>query len=140
MPTLQQILVGVEGRLQTIPGLRLPGTGLVVDQVNPPAAVVGIPPIDSYRETMRRGKWLIQPTITVLVSASLDRTGQLALAEYADHTGPRSIITAVEGDRTLGGTVDDCIVQSFRPLGLEEVGLIGYYGGEFTLLVAASGA
>ena len=140
MANLTDILIAIEGRLATIPGLRLPGTGLIVDQVNPPAAQVGIPPVDSYRETMRRGKWLIQPTITVLVSASLDRTGQLALAEYANPTGARSILAAVEGDRTLGGVVDDCIVQSFRPLGLEEVGLIGYYGGEWTLLVAASGA
>lgn len=135
--TIAQIMEGIEARLETIPGLR--ASAIVPDQINPPMAIVGVPPIDSYRATMRRGIWVVEPTVTVLVSAALDRAGQMLLAEYASVSGERSIPAAIEADRTLGGVVDDCIVDSFRPLGAEEVGAITYYGGVFGLQVAASG-
>ena len=136
-PTIAQVMQGIETRLATISGLRV--NDVKADQINPPAAIVGVPPIPSYHATMARGKFLVEPTVTVLVSAAYDRTGQLALASYADPTGATSVLSAIEGDRTLGGVVDDCIVIDFRPLGLEEVGLIGYYGGVFTLRAVATG-
>ena len=136
--TITQIMQGIETRLATISGLRVaeykPG------QVNPPQAVVGVPPIPEYHKTMRMGKFTIDPTVTVFVSAAYDRVGQLKLAGYADPAGSTSIRAAIEGDKTLGGVADDCIVVSFRPLGLEEVGALGYYGGLFVLRAVASGA
>ena len=136
-PTIAQILAGVETRLATIDGLRV--SDIVPDQINPPAAIVGVPEIPDYHATQRRGYFIVSPTVTVLVSAALDRVGQMKLADYASPAGALSVVSAIEADRTLGGVVDDCIVTSFRPLGLEEVGLIGYYGGLFTLRVAAQG-
>jgi hypothetical protein len=136
--TILQVMQGIETRLKTIDGLRV--TYYIADQVNPPQAVVGCPPIDSYRATFRRGVFLLQPQVVVLTSAALDRVGQTALAEYANPTGARSIPAAIEGDRTLGGVVEDCVVDSFQPLGMEEVGLIGYYGGVFDLRVVAPGS
>lgn len=136
-PTIEQVMLGIETRLATISGLRV--TEYIADQINPPAAVVGVPEIDSYHATMGRGRFTISPTVTVFTSAAYDRVGQLKLASYANPTGSSSIVVAIEGDKTLGGVVDDCIVVSFRPLGLEEVGVIGFYGGEFTLQAIASG-
>lgn len=130
-------MAGIETRLATISGLRV--NDVAPDQINPPAAFVGVPPIPNYRLTMGRAKYLIEPTITVLVSAAWDRAGQLRLAGYANPTGSTSIITAVEGDKTLGGIVSDCVVDGFSPLGMEEVGLIGYYGGRFSLRVVLDG-
>lgn len=135
--TIEQIMQGIETRLATISGLRVSDT--TPDQINPPQAFVGVPNIPNYHGTMGRAKFPIEPTVTVLVSATLDRVGQLKLASYANPTGDSSIVAAIEADRTLGGIVDDCIVDSFRPLGLEEVGLIGYYGGVFALRVIARG-
>lgn len=137
-PTILQVMQGIETRLATITGLRV--NDVIPDQINPPQAIVGVPPIPRYHATMQRGRFQLEPTVTVLVSAALDRVGQEALAEYANPTGAKSIITAIEADKTLGGVVDDCIVTSFRPLGLEEVGLIGYYGGVFDLQVIAQGS
>lgn len=136
-PTIEQIMLGIETRLKTITGLRV--AEYVADQINPPAAVVGVPEIDSYHATMGRGRFTLEPTVTVFTSAALDRVGQLKLASYANPTGANSVVAAIEGDKTLGGVVEDCIVVSFRPLGMEEVGVIGYYGGEFTLRTIASG-
>lgn len=138
MPTIADIMRGIEARLETIPGLRV--SDVTPDQINPPAAIVGVPPIPAYHATMARGRMTVEPTVTVLVSAAIDRVGQLALAEYANPTGAKSIAAAIEGDRTLGKVVEDCIVTSFRPLGLEDVGVIGYYGGEWTLRAVAAGS
>lgn len=135
--TIRQILLGAEARLKTIDGLRT--SEIIADQINPPQALVGVPPIPSYRIAMGRGAYELALTITVLVSATVDRIGQLALADFANPTGATSIPAAIEADRTLGGTVADCIVTSFRPLGLDEVGVIGYYGGVFDLKCIASG-
>lgn len=136
-PTIADLMLGVEARLKTVPGLRT--SAIVPDQINPPVAIVGVPPIESYWETMRRGTYVIELTVTVLVSAAIDRVGQMLLAEYASPVGERSIPAAIEADRTLGGVAQECVVDSFRPLGLEEYGAIGYYGGAFGLRAAASG-
>lgn len=136
-PTIEQVMVGIETRLATISGLRV--TEYVADQINPPHAIVGVPPIPEYRSTMGRGVFTLEPTVTVLVSAAYDRAGQLKLASYANVTGASSIPAAIEADRTLGGLVDECWVLSFAPLGMEEVGYIGYYGGIFQLRTVARG-
>lgn len=136
--TLVGIMEGIQARLQTIVGLQVSATS--PGQITPPAAVVGVPPIPDYRLTMRRGFFRIEPTITILVSSAATDAGQRALAAYADVSGTNSIPAAIEADRTLGGVVSECLVDSFRSLGLEEVGIIGYYGGIFTLSVTAPGA
>lgn len=136
-PTIEQIMLGIEARLATISGLRT--AEFDPDQINPPQAVVGVPPM-SYHTSFARGLFQLEPTITIFVSRFLDRVGQLALAAYANPTGASSVIVAVEGDKTLGGVVDDCIVVDFRPSGQLEVGLVAYYGGIFTLRVTAQGA
>ncbi|GGK32144.1 hypothetical protein GCM10010124_26170 [Pilimelia terevasa] len=136
-PTILQVMQGIEARLNTITGLRV--SDIAPDQINPPAAVVGVPAVPAYHATMGRGRFQLAPTVTVLVSAGLDRVGQHKLAGYANPTGALSVVAAVEADKTLGGVVDDCHVVGFRPLGLEEIGLIGYYGGVFELRVIATG-
>lgn len=137
-PTIEQVMLGIEARLHTIAGLR--ATEYAADQINPPHAIVGVPPIPRYHATMARGTFEIEPTVTILVSAAVDRVGQLKLAGYANPTGASSVLAALEADKTLGGVVDDCYVVDFRPLGLQEVGVIGYYGGVFTLRAIAEGA
>jgi hypothetical protein len=135
--TIEQIMLGIEVRLKTITGLRV--EEYVPDQINPPQAIVGVPPIPEYRATMQRGIYRIEPTVTVLVSAALDRTGQLKLASYCNVTGASSIPAAIEADKTLGIAGVECIVKSFQPLGLRDVGALGYYGGVFQLAVIATG-
>jgi hypothetical protein len=139
MATLEAIIQAIETRLQTISGLRT--NDISPGQITPPCAIVGIPPIPSYHATFGvGGRWRIEPTVTVLTSMAMDRAGQQKLLAYADRSGSNSIFAAIEADRTLGGTVEDCVVDSFRPLGQSEVGEIGYYGGVFDLRVIAPGS
>lgn len=135
--TILQIMQAIETRLETIEGLH--ASDYAPDQINPPAAIVGVPPIPEYRAAMQRGIYRIEPTVTVLVSAALDRIGQQALASYADVDGPHSIVAAIEADKTLGLPGVDCVVKSFQPGGLFEVGAVSYYGGVFTLACIATG-
>lgn len=136
--TLTAIMAGIETRLKTIPGLRT--APYVPDQVNPPIAVVGVPPIPNYHATFAHGKFVLDVPVTVLVSKAVDRIDQPAMAAYADIASTNSIHAAIEGDQTLGGAVDNAVVSDFRPLGNDEVGAIGYYGGVFTVKVICSGA
>lgn len=136
--SLPQLMAALEARLDTIPGLR--PTSEMTGSINPPAAMVGVPPIPEYRATFGRGVVIITGwPLYVLTSAKVDRIGQLQLAEFASWTGAKSIPLAIEADKTLGGLATDLVVQSFRPLGLEEVGVIGYFGGLFTVDVELSG-
>lgn len=135
-PTLEQVMVGLETRLATIAGLNV--SEFVPDNINPPQAIVGVPPWD--RQAMRKGVMTLDATVTVLTSRNYDRTGQLKLASYASFTGADSVLLAIEGDKTLGSVVSDCTVLRFRPTGVEEVAAYGYFGGVFDLLITATGA
>lgn len=136
-PTLRQVMAALETRLDTIAGLRVSDTG--PGQIVPPAAIVGVPEVPEYRLTMGRGSWRLTFAVTVLVGAQLDRVGQLALADFADVSGSKSIAATIEADKTLGGVVSQCWVEAFRPLGIEEVGAIGYFGGVWAVNVVAPG-
>ncbi len=136
MASLEAILQGIEDRLGAIDGLSV--GDLTPGAVNPPAAVVGVPPIGSYRSALGGHRPVLEPTITLLVSSAISQLGQHQLARYADPEGASSIVAAVEADRTLGGMVDDCEVRSFTPLGMQEVGIIGYFGGIFVLRIATT--
>jgi hypothetical protein len=137
-PTLDDVMLGIADRLATISGL---GTAEVFpDTVTLPVAIVGVPQVPSYHATMGRGKMDLTFTVTVLVSGTFDQDGQSTLAGYANPTGATSVVAAIEEDKTLSGVVDDCYVASFRSLTAEEVALIGYYGGVFTVPVIANGS
>jgi hypothetical protein len=139
-PTVRQLLAGVEEQLKTIPDLR--AKDWAANQISPPCAIVTVPPID-YRRTFGAKRWKLDLSIVVLVSAALDRAGQYKLAEYADHTGAKSVFAAFAGpvgqgvDLGITGTV--CYLTDFAPLGWEQVGQIGYYGGTWTGVIEASG-
>lgn len=133
-----ELMSAFRDRLKTIDGLR--AQDYAPDKPNPPIAFPLVPAIPSYRAAMRRGLTVIPMQIVVLVGAQVDRVGQHALAAHANPTGAKSIRAALEdGDRTFGGLIDDLTVDSFDPRGLEDVGLINYYGGVFNLRVMAPG-
>jgi len=139
--SLEQIMDGAEGLLAVLPNVRVKavvGPDLPVSG-QASVALVMTPAIDSYRQTMGRGKYELDLEVLMLTSADVDRVGQRKLAAFASQTGVASVRAAVEADKTLGGTCDESWVASFRPLGIEEVGVIGYFGGLFTIHLATSG-
>lgn len=138
MATIEQIMQGLETRLGTIAGLRVSDT--VTPTISPPWAMVGLPADVDYHAAMGTnplGTLAFQ--VWVFTSSAWDRTGQLKLAGYMNQNGATSIRAAIEADRTLGGVVDDCHVSRGRAVTVEEFGVIGYFGGVFTVPVYARG-
>lgn len=140
--TIAGLMTGIETRLATITGLRAKDTS--PDSIDVPAgggyAFVGLPERVEYHRTMGNGRIEPQFTVTVFVSATPARIGQALLAGYMNPAGDTSIRAAIEGDKSLGGTADDCVVMSARVIGRVEVGEMTYLGAEFTLQTIALGA
>lgn len=134
--TIEQIMTGLETRLATISGLNVkdfaPGSPVF------PSAFPLVPGFE-YGATMSRGTYELPFRVAIVVSAALDRVGQMNLARYANQTGDYSIRAAIEGDKTLGGLVSTLIVDSFDPTGLGDIGLMDFFGGVFNIRIWASG-
>lgn len=113
---------GIKTRLQTITGLR--AYDVIPDKVTPPCAIVG--QLD-FTFDIDNARGLDQASLDVYVIVQrLDaRSGQNKLDEYLG-SGSKSIKTAIEGDRTLGGAVNTLRVTS------AEAGT--YIEGEVTFL------
>ncbi len=131
-PTIRAILTAIETQLETIPGLR--ATNYSPGQIVPPHAVVTTPPVPNYYTGLDR-RPILEIPVTVLVGTQLERVGQLQLADFADPDSPTSIPKTIAANPTLGGVIGQCQVTSFEPVGPEDVGALGYYGGRFTLRV-----
>jgi hypothetical protein len=98
-----QVRDGLKTRLQTISGLR--AYDLIPDTVTPPAAVVG--QLDfTFDIDNARGLDQAQVDVLVIVQRFSERSGQDLLDTYLSGSGATSIKAAIEGDRTLGGTVN----------------------------------
>jgi len=137
MTDIIDVLEALRDRLRTIDGLNA-GIALT-GNVTPPYAFTGLPAVPSYRQSFAGTKMTINPTITLLTSSLFDEIGVRTLAEFMAPTGPKSIYGAIMRDPKLGGVVEACRVMEFRPLGAEDHGAIGYYGGVFELEIMASG-
>lgn len=104
------------------------------------AAVVTVPPVPSYRAAFARGMVEINDwPIYILTGSQMNELGQRQLARYLSWTGDKSVIAALENEPTLGNVVSDLMVQSSRPLGIEEAGGVGYFGGLILLTVQLPG-
>lgn len=136
-PTILQVMEAIESALDNITGLRT--TPFIKDQMSPPFAMVGVPEIPDYHGAFKSGMMSISPKVYVFTSAAVDRIGQTRLSEFADPVGTKSIKAALEADNSLGSIVAQVVVKSFRPLGAEEMGAMGYYGGVFDLMIVATG-
>jgi len=95
--------------LSSITGIRI--YDRIPDVVVPPCAVVG--QLDfTFDIDNARGLDQASVDIFVLVQRISERAGQDKLDELLAGTGPKSIKTAIESDRTLGGLVNTLRVIS----------------------------
>lgn len=135
---LRELMEAIAETCRDIPNLN--ASAEMTGSITPPYLMIGVPPIDSYRATFGRGKLMIEDwPLYLFTSAKTDWVGQLEHADYVDWKGAKSIPLALEANPTLGGLAVDLQVNGSRPLGVEEVGLIGYYGGLITITVEVVG-
>jgi len=93
---------GLKTRLATITGLRV--WDVIPDQVTPPGAVVG--QLDfTFDIDNARGLDIANVDVYVIVQRFDARSSQNQLDDYLG-SGAKSIKTAIEADRTLGGAVN----------------------------------
>lgn len=136
MATIQAVADALSTTIGNATGLRV--FPYVPDNVNPPMLMLVLGQIE--REAMNMGTMSVPFDAYVLTQRVSDRAGQSSLYEYASFTGAKSVWKAVNDTRALGLTGTDAAVLRYRPLGVEEVAAIGYFGGAFEILVLTSGA
>jgi hypothetical protein len=96
------VRAGLKTRLATITGLRV--WDVIPDQVTPPGAVVG--QLDfTFDIDNARGLDIANVDVYVIVQRFDARSSQNQLDDYLG-SGAKSIKTAIEADRTLGGAVN----------------------------------
>lgn len=144
---LAAIRDGIKARLDTVPGLRasdtVPDSVAVPTQGEARAVAVVLPPegeFITYHSTMGPGALAeVRLKVTVLASKSSTRTGQDAIDALlsSGENEDVSVIDAIEADGTLGGVVDDCIVETAGDYGTTEVGGTTYLKADLNLLILA---
>ena len=72
-----------------------------------------------------------------MVGRVSERTAQASLDAYANPTGASSIKTAIEADRTLGGSAQTCRVTDMRNVGPMSIAENTYLTAEFVVTVYA---
>lgn len=103
---------GLKTRLATITGLRT--YDIIPDGLALPAAVVGLLSLD-FDMSMQRNLDSGDIEVMVIVGRMSERAAQDKLDAYLAGSGSGSIKAAIEGDTTLGGSVQTCRVLSASP-------------------------
>jgi len=111
--SIAAIREGLAVNIATISGLRVAAE--IPDNPSPPIAVIALNNV-SYDLAMARGTTLYNFTVTLIVGRVAERDAQRKLDAYAGN-GERSIKTAVQSDRTLGGSAFDCRLSEMSTLG-----------------------
>jgi len=132
--TVSQIKTGLAANLATVSGLR--AYAYQPDNVNTPFAW---PLLDSIQYNGAMGGGLITHkfTVSVVVGRSAERTAQSLLDGYLSYAGTNSIRAAIESDRTLGGVVQDLIVESANNISTLEANDATYLAIDFVVTVYA---
>lgn len=127
MADYSDIRARLKTRLLTISGLRVYAT--VPDKPETPAAIIRPLRMDYQQSMGATGANRVPFEIIVLtpLSASNERSQDL-LDAYLDESGTYSLKAAIEGDKTLGGTVDTLHVAGWRDYGMIEWVGIPYLG------------
>lgn len=126
---------GLATNLQTISGLR--ATGDIPDNPNPPQAIIQLQSVD-YDGAFAGGMVTYNFLVTVLVGRASERTAQTKLNAYAS-TGAGGIKTAIESDKTLGGSAYDVRVETMTNISAVNLGGdIAYLSADFIVTVIAN--
>lgn len=132
--TVTQIKEGLQTRLATISGLRS-----YVQQPDNNNAPFAWPMLESitYNGAMGGGLIIHTFTVSVVVGRASERTAQNALDGYLSYAGATSVRAAIEGDRTLGGVVQDLIVESASNISTLDANDTTYLMVDFRVVVYA---
>jgi hypothetical protein len=107
--TPSQAKDGLKARLATISGLRC--YDYQPDQMNPPFAFPTLNQIRYHATAMGSGGVEMDFDVTLVLTRQSERIAQDEIDKYTAFSGAQSVRAAIEGDRTLGGVFEDCVVR-----------------------------
>ncbi len=128
---IAEIRAGLAANIATISGLRVAAE--IPDNPSPPIAVISLNNI-TYDLDFNRGMTVYNFTVTLIVGRVAERDAQRRLDAYAG-AGERSIKTAVQSDRTLGGAAFDCRLSEMSTLGGVTINETTYVAADFAIQV-----
>jgi hypothetical protein len=132
--TVSEAAAGLKAQLAQIPGLRV--VDYLPDQINPPTAVISIDSV-TYHQAFAGGDPLYQFTITVIVARASERVAQQKLDAFLAYSGTQSVRAAVEADKSLGGAVQQAIIDRGGNVQALTVNEVAYVTVDFTAIVHA---
>jgi len=125
---------GIATNIATISGIRTYSE--IPDNPALPAAVVGLTTVD-YNRSFQRGLTEYSFTVTVILGRLAETRAQQNMDAYISN-GERSIKTAIESDRTLGGYAFDTRVTEMSDITSTTIGDITYLAADFAVTVFAT--
>jgi len=131
---ITNIRQGLETNIETISGLR--AYSEIPDNPQVPCAVVVLNSVD-YDQAFQRGLTELSFNITVIVGRFSVQQAQEHLNDYAGN-GAKSVKTAIQSDRTLGGSAVDAVLTSMNSISALDLNDgNNYLGMEFSVTVYA---
>ncbi len=125
---------GIATNIATISGIRTYAE--IPDNPSLPAAVVGLTTVD-YNRSFQRGLTEYTFTVTVILGRLAETRAQQNMDAYISN-GERSIKTAIESDKTLGGYAFDTRVTEMTDITSTTIGDITYLAADFAVTVFAT--
>jgi hypothetical protein len=121
-------------RLATISGLRT--FAFDPSQYNPPVA---FPILNSvqFHDAFGGGDVVMDFTIVLVAARWAERVSYSTLNAWMSYSGSSSIRAAIEGDKTLGGVVNTCVLASSASISSMTAGEADFLSVEFALTVHA---
>ena len=134
--TVSQVKTGLKTRLETITDFR--AYDYQPDQLNPGKVGLGFPTLQriTYHGAMGAGLVTMEFLVTCIISRQSERTAQSNLDTLLGY-GTGSIRAAIEGDGTLGGIVNQTVVESADNILTVEGNDTQYFTVDFRLTVYA---
>lgn len=134
---LSDVMTELADQLDTIAGLRV--TAHPADEIQPPAAVVGLPDTLTFDTAYRRGMDTMLLPVVVLVGKVSDRAARKKLASYCDGSGATSIKAVLEAGTYTAFDTESLEVKSVA-FDVIRLAAVDYLGATFTISIAGQGA
>lgn len=134
---LSDVMDELAEQLDTIAGLRVKAHP--VDDIQPPAGVVGLPDSLTFDAAYRRGMDTMLLPVVVLVGKVSDRAARKKLASYCDGSGPTSIKAVLEAGTYTAFDTESLQVKSVA-FDVIRLAAVDYLGATFTISIAGQGA
>lgn len=131
--SLSDIRSGLATNLGTISSIRTYTE--IPDNPVMPCAIIALESVE-YDRTFNRGEAEYTFTVRLIVARVTERRAQQKLDEFID-AGARSVKTAIESDRTLGGAAFDAVVERLNNIDAVTIGSTDYLAADFAVTVYA---